>query len=88
MASNDFHKFEKQMQTHSELVVPILSPNQFINVGKIFSSFLGQVQFICPISVLHAIQFTVNQVEMKFTRIILKQFARALTNDWLKDYKR
>lgn len=31
------------------------------------------------------IQFTVNQVEMKFTRVIRQQFASALTNGTTKD---
>lgn len=41
----------------------------------------GVAQFIW----LPTIQFTVNQVEMKFTRVILQQFASALTNAQAKD---
>lgn len=65
-------------------------PKQFIKVCHICYPFIWHARFIFRFRlrfpflsvrcVLSAIQFTVNQVEMKFTRVILKQFASALAN--------
>lgn len=70
----------------------LVCPKQFIKVCHICYPFIWHARFIFrfrfpfPLTflsvrcVLSAIQFTVNQVEMKFTRVILKQFASALAN--------
>lgn len=55
--------------------------NQFVNVHNICFFPSEKAQFIW----MPTIQFTVNQVEMKFTRVIRQQFASALTNGSTKD---
>lgn len=55
--------------------------NQFVNVHNICFFPSEKAQFIW----MPTIQFTVNQVEMKFTRVIRQQFGSALTNGSTKD---